>query len=162
MKKTSNGNIIYARTDGIWALNLASGCNSYYNWSTGSSNSILTVSPTQSTTYYCTFSNGINSCIDSVKLTVIQPSSTSENIIACSSYIWHGVTYTTGGVKTWTGTNKFGCDSVVTLNLIINQASISSLNVSKESTIPTLPFSYALSALSSNVPLAARFEAMPL
>jgi hypothetical protein len=47
-------------------------------------------------------------------------SSSSETTAECNSYSWHGNTYTTSGIYTWTGTNAGGCDSVVTLNLTIN------------------------------------------
>ena len=39
-------------------------------WSTGVSNSSIDISPSQTTTYYCTVSNGISSCTDSVTITV--------------------------------------------------------------------------------------------
>ncbi len=46
--------------------------------------------------------------------------SSTETINACSSYTWHGSTYTSSNnTATWTGTNAAGCDSVVTLNLTI-------------------------------------------
>jgi uncharacterized protein (TIGR02145 family) len=40
-------------------------------WSTGATTNSITVNPTQTTTYYCTVSDGITSCIDSVKVTVV-------------------------------------------------------------------------------------------
>ncbi len=40
------------------------------SWSTGDTTSSITVSPTQTTTYYVTVSNGIHSCVDSVTVTV--------------------------------------------------------------------------------------------
>ena len=39
-------------------------------WSTGDTTSSITVSPTQTTTYYVTVSNGIHSCVDSLTVTV--------------------------------------------------------------------------------------------
>jgi len=39
-------------------------------WSTGDTTSSITVSPTQTTTYYVTVSNGIHSCVDSVTVRV--------------------------------------------------------------------------------------------
>ena len=41
-----------------------------YTWSTGSSASSISVTPTQSTTYYLTTSDGIASCTDSVRVTI--------------------------------------------------------------------------------------------
>jgi gliding motility-associated-like protein len=40
------------------------------SWSTGATTSSITVSPTQTTTYYLTVPNGVNSCIDSVKVSI--------------------------------------------------------------------------------------------
>jgi hypothetical protein len=52
------------------------------------------------------------------------PTNSTEPIVACSSYNWHGTTYTSSNnTATWTGTNAAGCDSIVTLNLTINQPS---------------------------------------
>ena len=50
---------------------------------------------------------------------------------ACDSYTWNGVTYTTSGTYTWSGTNSVGCDSTVTLNLTINNAQFNSVSISK-------------------------------
>jgi uncharacterized protein (TIGR02145 family) len=41
-----------------------------YLWSTGATTSSITVSPLVTTTYYCTVSDGVNTCRDSVKITV--------------------------------------------------------------------------------------------
>jgi hypothetical protein len=46
--------------------------------------------------------------------------SSTETVSACSSYVWHGVTYTaSNNSATWVTINAGGCDSVVTLNLNI-------------------------------------------
>ena len=42
-------------------------------WSTGDTTNFITVSPTQTTKYYCTISNEFSSCIDSVTVTIGQP-----------------------------------------------------------------------------------------
>lgn len=44
--------------------------NYSYLWSTGETNPSITVSPTQTTTYYVEISDGINTCTDSVTITV--------------------------------------------------------------------------------------------
>ena len=41
-----------------------------YLWSTGATTPSITVSPLVTTTYYCTVSDGVNTCTDSVKITV--------------------------------------------------------------------------------------------
>ena len=43
---------------------------STYLWSTGATTPSITVSPLVTTTYYCTVSDGVNTCRDSVKITV--------------------------------------------------------------------------------------------
>ncbi len=48
---------------GLCAQNLVS-------WSTGATSNSITVSPTQSTTYYVTVSDGVTSCIDSVRVNI--------------------------------------------------------------------------------------------
>jgi pimeloyl-ACP methyl ester carboxylesterase len=45
-------------------------------WSTGDTTNFITVSPTKTTKYYCTISNGISSCIDSVTVTIGLPDTT--------------------------------------------------------------------------------------
>jgi len=63
--------IIWARKDGIWALNLTSQNSSQnYLWSNGSTFSNTNVTVGQTTTYFLTVSNGSLSCRDSVKYTV--------------------------------------------------------------------------------------------
>jgi hypothetical protein len=115
--------IIYARTDGVWALNLGGGCNLSYLWSNGATTPTISVTPSQTTTYYCTVSNGISSCIDSVTVTVnaIPPASTTNLTIPSSSlpYIWNGLTFNASGSQTKTLTNARGCDSSATLNLTV-------------------------------------------
>ncbi|MFM8839198.1 MAG: hypothetical protein ACKOHH_11295 [Bacteroidota bacterium] len=54
------------------------------NWSTGDTTSSITVSPTQTTTYYVTISNDINSCVDSVTVNVI-PNPLYPNLFAVDS-----------------------------------------------------------------------------
>lgn len=65
--------IIWARNDGIWALNLAATTTPTaisYLWSTGATTPSIQVSPLQSTTYTVTVSNGLTSCTDSVRITI--------------------------------------------------------------------------------------------
>ena len=44
-----------------------------------------------------------------------------DTVVACDSYEWNGQTYTTSGDYTQMFTAANGCDSVVTLHLIVNQ-----------------------------------------
>jgi hypothetical protein len=50
--------------------------NNTYLWSTGATTPTISLTPTQTTTYYVTVSNGITSCTDSVTVTVV-PGSTA-------------------------------------------------------------------------------------
>ena len=49
------------------------------------------------------------------------PDTSFTQVIACDSYEWNGQTYTESGAYTNIYTNNNGCDSVVVLNLTINE-----------------------------------------
>jgi hypothetical protein len=68
--------------------------------------------------------------IDTMMVNVKQPTTGSETVSNCGSYVWNGTTYTTSGTYTWTGVNAVGCDSVVTLNLTIRTSTSSSETIS--------------------------------
>src|SRR5690606_13293962 len=91
-------------------------CNSY-TWPANST------TYTSSGTYTIPLTN-INGCdsIVTLNLTINNSSTGSETVTTCNSYTWStdGNTYITTGVYTATITNSSGCDSVVTLNLTIN------------------------------------------
>jgi trimeric autotransporter adhesin len=65
-----------------------------------------------------------------LQLTIVDCSSTSFTINdnACDSYVLNSQTYTASGTYTQTLTNAAGCDSIITLNLTINNND-STLNV---------------------------------
>ena len=109
----------YSEKKSGFSLRLISNNTNSFIWSTGDTTATINVSPTQTTTYYCTVSNGISSCTDSVVVRVKQPSSSSQSVTSCNYYTWHGNTYTQSGVYTYSTLNAVGCDSVVTLNLTI-------------------------------------------
>lgn len=81
---------------------------------------------TANTTYYV--SDSIHGCGVSlrtpVSVTVNQPSSAVQTVVNCGTYVWpfNGVSYTASGSYVDTIPNALGCDSIVTLNLTINQA----------------------------------------
>lgn len=62
--------------------------------------------------------------IVTLNLTIIDLSAVSDVVTACNSYTWvDGNTYTeNNNTATWVLTNMAGCDSVVTLDLIINNS----------------------------------------
>lgn len=62
--------ILYARTDGIWALNLGGKCNWSYSWSTGEITNSISVNPIQQTKYFVSINDGFTICKDSVTVSV--------------------------------------------------------------------------------------------
>jgi hypothetical protein len=135
--------IIYARTDGVWALNLGSSCNLSYQWSNGATTPTISVTPTQTTTYYCTVSNGITSCVDSVVVIVNNLSGnlfTQDTIAACgtsyaldagagySTYSWS--TGSTSQTATITSTGWYKCTITQSLCTSIDSVFVSLLDAS--------------------------------
>jgi hypothetical protein len=68
---------------------------------------------------------------DTLNLTILNNTGTDTQV-ACDSYTWiDGITYTSStNTPTFTLTNAAGCDSLVTLNLTINNATSSTSQVS--------------------------------
>jgi gliding motility-associated-like protein len=111
-------------------------------WSSGATTNQITVSPTQTTTYYVTVSDGINTCTDSVRVTVsdigtFNPLSDTTRVCGTSTvlnagsgystYNWsngstsQANTLTTGGFYRVTVTNADGCTATdSTLLSIVN------------------------------------------
>lgn len=104
----------------------ATACNSY-TWNVNSQ--IYTTSGV----YQETFSknNGCDSVI-TLQLTINQSTASTVNVTACSAYSWsqNGMTYSTSGMYVDTIPNAVGCDSMVILDLTINQATYSTQVVS--------------------------------
>ncbi len=77
-----------------------------------------------SATWIIQNSNGCDSTI-LLDLTIINSSSYVDSHTACDSFTWiDGNTYTSSNNSaTWTLTNSVGCDSTISLNLIINNSS---------------------------------------
>ena len=73
-----------------------------------------------------------NSCDSIVALHLIinESNSSTINRIACDSFVWqqNGMTYDSTGVYLDTLANSNGCDSIVALNLIINESNSSTIN----------------------------------
>ena len=66
-------------------------------------------------------SGNIFSCdsVVTLDLTINQSTNSSESQLACDSAIWNGNTYYTSGTYYDTLNNAVGCDSIVTLNLLL-------------------------------------------
>lgn len=97
-----------------------------YTWPT--SGLTYTVSGTYSSTL--TNINGCDSVV-TLNLTINNSNSSTQNVTACNQYVWSAsdLTYTASGTYTATLSNFNGCDSVVTLNLTINNSNSSAQNV---------------------------------
>ena len=84
-----------------------------------------TTTPAVAPTYTMTGGNH-NGCdsVVTLHLTVNHSTDGDTTVVACESFTWHGVTYTTtpavAPTYTMTGGNHNGCDSVVTLHLTVN------------------------------------------
>ena len=89
---------------------------------------------TQSGVYTETIANaaGCDSTI-TLNLTIKDATSSSETVSQCGAYIWavNGQNYTQSGIYTETIANAAGCDSTITLNLTIKDATSSSETVSQ-------------------------------
>ena len=111
--------------------NINLGANVTYSWSTGETSAAIQPAPTQTTTYYVTATNGITTCEDSLTITVLPTSSLVIDSTVCDSMFFAGNNLTVSDTYYDTLTNSVGCDSVVTLNLTINNsvATIDSLSL---------------------------------
>lgn len=94
-------------------------CNSY-TWIDGIEYFESTIDPV----FILSDTSGCDSIV-SLHLTILPTSSTTDSIEACDAYTWiDGIEYTEDNDEaTFTLTNEFGCDSVVTLNLTILSSS---------------------------------------
>jgi hypothetical protein len=105
----------------------ASGASSY-TWNNGVTNN-QPFTPTTSQDYIVT---GVSSsgCIgsDTVSVVVLEPTFSTQTETACNLYTWiDGITYSTSNnTAIFNLVNSVGCDSVVTLNLTINNSSVGS------------------------------------
>lgn len=99
-----------------------------YNWSNGSTSISTTV--TSSGWYKCTATN-TSGCIakDSVYVSLRQPTQTNLTATACSNYTlpWGVTVYASGTYSNIYSIN--GCDSTVTVNVTIKNASVSTTRV---------------------------------
>ncbi len=105
---------------------VATSCDSYFWSATG-------ITYTQTGQYSQLYSNqhGCDS-LEKLDLTINTPDSTVVQIQTCGSYIWAGtgLTYSSSGSYSITLINISGCDSVVTLDLVINSASDTTISLS--------------------------------
>lgn len=102
-----------------------------YLWTTGDTTSSITVSPTRTTTYYCTVTNGYTFCTDSIVVLVGTPQATVLSASTCSNqpYVFGRRIISQPGVYVDSLRSSLGCDSVVTLTLNVNPSSSDTLRV---------------------------------
>lgn len=86
---------------------------------------ILTVSPVDTTSYQL-ITTDLLGCFGPLKnITVnVNPSSnivTTQNICENETYFWQGASYFNDGIYTVEFTNSYGCDSILSLELVVNQ-----------------------------------------
>ncbi len=89
---------------------------------------------TNSGTYTKTFVGGSaqgNDSIATLNLTINRTTISSVTLSACDSLIWNGTVYKTSGIYTRTliASNSRGCDSVITLNLTVNNSTSSTTTI---------------------------------
>ena len=94
--------------------------------------------PITNTTYtnsgtYIQSSFNANGCthIDSLILTINNPTASYDTISECNSYSWNGITFNTSGDYNFNLINSLGCDSIANLNLTISNSTSSSFSISK-------------------------------
>ncbi|MBP9210127.1 MAG: gliding motility-associated C-terminal domain-containing protein [Saprospiraceae bacterium] len=66
--------------------------------------------------------NGCDSLIFNLELTTVDTIYTTQSIIDCDRYTWNGKTYSQSGSFIHDTINQFGCDSITTLDLVINHS----------------------------------------
>ena len=89
-------------------------------WSNGSNSHTISVTPSLTTTYYCTRYLCNQVFFDSVTVFVDSPDTTNIIDTACNEFTWNGNTYTQSGSYSVLLSNILGCDSIVNLDLTIN------------------------------------------
>ena len=109
----------------VFNTDLIVGCDNY-TWIDG----VTYYTDTNSAKYTLQTANGCDSII-TLNLTINNSTASSSSVTACDSYIWvqNNMTYNTSGVYVDTIPNATGCDSIITLNLAINNSTAASLNV---------------------------------
>lgn len=102
-------------------------CNSYY-WNTSG----MTYEESGNYSYTLTSSEGCDSIVTLVLL-IYSSSFTEENISVCETFIWsvNGQEYTQSGVYSEMHQNIYGCDSLIVLNLTVQNSEVNSEDVAE-------------------------------
>ena len=135
----SNG--CFGQNNGHATVSVEGGAEPYnYVWNTPESQTGATLNNLSEGEYsvIVTDANGC-SAASSVEITAPEEIIVSATDTACNSYEWNGITYTETGEYTQTLLTAEGCDSVVTLHLIINHSSIGEF---ADQMCPEIPYIY--------------------
>ena len=75
-------------------------------------------------THTITYITSTGNCADTATFTLTVDTVYNDTIVqtACDSLVWQGTTYTTSGIYTDTLQTLAGCDSILTLDLTINDS----------------------------------------
>jgi hypothetical protein len=96
-----------------------------YLWSTGDTTTSISVSSDSTSSYWVTVSDGTISCSDTVTVTRLEKTYATIDIIACDSVISPtGKLWNTTGTHYDTIINSYGCDSIITFNVIIGDTTL--------------------------------------
>jgi gliding motility-associated-like protein len=136
---------IYNRALTVAEITQLSNFQPKVTWSTGATTNTISVTPTATTKYFATVSDGINSCVDSVTITVadfgvFDPLPSRKSLCGTSltldagsgfaSYLWstgatsQTISATNSGEHIVTVTNALGCSASDTIILSIVKADI--------------------------------------
>ena len=96
--------------------------NTIYLWSNNETTSSTTVQPIATTTYTVDVTSGTTTCQSDVTISVNQRDFVTVDSTVCDSIQWDGNWLTSSDSYVDTLQNTAGCDSIVTLNLTINQS----------------------------------------
>jgi hypothetical protein len=109
----------YNLNNWIWTTRNSQNTSVY--WSTGETTPSIAVSPTETTTYSVTVTQGDQTCTSDVTITVNQPSSAAieATITDGETYEFNGQSLTNAGTYEAVLTNAAGCDSIVMLTLSV-------------------------------------------
>ena len=108
---STNNNFCDGGSATLSASATGDGTLTYYWTPGGATTSSISVSPSTSTQYKVTVTDENNiSTQDSVMITVLNHTTSDTSATACTSFNWHGITYTTSGDKKDTILNAAGCD----------------------------------------------------
>jgi hypothetical protein len=134
--------------NGVSDVTTQTACNSY-NWNG------QTYSQSGVYTSLDTCAGSVNLIYDTLILTINNNFSNTVTVAECSSYNWNGQTYTASGTYTYAGQTSAGCDSVVTLNLTINNVTATATLNSANNTISASPgISYQWINCAGNSPIS--------